>query len=337
MVAERDDIASADIMTVLTAILSHPKDFGETGIPVSTVILLDHFEEYTLHPRQTLLYNLFDIAQSKKAPICVLGLTTRIDATEALEKRVRSRFSQRIIHFNSLDHDQFRTLALSPLHCDLQLQESMMDNIPNREKERLNQYTDTWNQYVEESAELRKFIRYIYLVSGDMCDLLRSLIPRVAVLGSISEEEETPRAFPEFMSLIPGTDDLSTQGKVCLLKRLSVLSLGLLIAAARVELKSGVINFSTTFNEFNSLTTRALISQKGVGVTNSRAYSAQVSIGTWEALLREAILVPLTGIAGKGWEFRAVTVEVGLHEIRTAVKASAITIPSVMNSWLTLG
>ncbi len=47
-----------------------------------------------------MLYNLFDIAQAKKAPIVVLGLTTRVDVVESLEKRVKSRFSHRYVHLS---------------------------------------------------------------------------------------------------------------------------------------------------------------------------------------------------------------------------------------------
>ena len=46
---------------------------------------------------QTLLYNLFDIAQSRAAPIIVVGLTTELDVVESLEKRVKSRFNHRQI------------------------------------------------------------------------------------------------------------------------------------------------------------------------------------------------------------------------------------------------
>ena len=64
----------------------------------SIVILLDEFDLFVTHPRQTLLYNLFDIAQARKAPIAVIGLTTKVDVTEMLEKRVKSRFSHRYVY-----------------------------------------------------------------------------------------------------------------------------------------------------------------------------------------------------------------------------------------------
>lgn len=93
----------ADTLASLLALLSHPSELSETSseqIAKSVIFVLDEFDLFTTHPRQTLLYNLFDIAQSKKAPIAVLGLTTRIDVMESLEKRVKSRFSHRYVHLS---------------------------------------------------------------------------------------------------------------------------------------------------------------------------------------------------------------------------------------------
>lgn len=93
----------ADTLAMLLALLSHPDEIsGERGDQTakSVLFIMDEFDLFATHPRQTLLYNLLDIAQSRKAPIAVLGLTTRIDVTEALEKRVKSRFSHRYVHLN---------------------------------------------------------------------------------------------------------------------------------------------------------------------------------------------------------------------------------------------
>ena len=96
----------ADTMATLLALLSHPEELfgpsdGQTNGAVtaarSIVIVLDEFDLFVSHPRQTLLYNLFDIAQARKAPIAVIGLTTKVDITEMLEKRVKSRFSHRYV------------------------------------------------------------------------------------------------------------------------------------------------------------------------------------------------------------------------------------------------
>jgi origin recognition complex subunit 4 len=66
----------------------------------SVIFIIDEFDLFATHARQTLLYNLFDIAQARKAPIAVLGLTTRIDVVESLEKRVKSRFSHRYVYLS---------------------------------------------------------------------------------------------------------------------------------------------------------------------------------------------------------------------------------------------
>ncbi|KMU83922.1 LOW QUALITY PROTEIN: origin recognition complex subunit 4 [Coccidioides immitis H538.4] len=87
----------ADTMASLLALLSEvPVDAADTMTTTkSVIVILDEFDLFTYHPRQTLLYNLFDIAQAKKAPIAVIGLTTKVDVMENIEKRVKSRFSHR--------------------------------------------------------------------------------------------------------------------------------------------------------------------------------------------------------------------------------------------------
>lgn len=107
--ATEDEVAKvssyADTMATLLALLSHPEElFGPSSnsetltAAKSVIIVLDEFDLFVSHPRQTLLYNLFDIAQARKAPVAVIGLTTRVDVTELLEKRVKSRFSHRYVY-----------------------------------------------------------------------------------------------------------------------------------------------------------------------------------------------------------------------------------------------
>ena len=48
------------------------------------IFILDHFESFCSHKNQTLLYNLFDVAQSRAVPITVLGVSSSIDVTELL-------------------------------------------------------------------------------------------------------------------------------------------------------------------------------------------------------------------------------------------------------------
>ncbi|KAF8265119.1 origin recognition complex subunit 4 C-terminus-domain-containing protein [Lactarius quietus] len=67
-----------------------------------TVIILESFDLFAIHGRQALLYCLLDTAQSCRAGkgskgIAVIGVTTRVDTISLLEKRVKSRFSGRML------------------------------------------------------------------------------------------------------------------------------------------------------------------------------------------------------------------------------------------------
>ncbi|KAH9049591.1 origin recognition complex subunit 4 C-terminus-domain-containing protein [Lactarius hengduanensis] len=67
-----------------------------------TVLILEAFDLFAIHGRQALLYCLLDTAQSCRAGkgskgIAVIGVTTRVDTINLLEKRVKSRFSGRML------------------------------------------------------------------------------------------------------------------------------------------------------------------------------------------------------------------------------------------------
>ena len=64
------------------------------------IITLSSFDLYTSRPRQALLYVLLDAVQagSYTPGLCVVGMTSRLDTTDLLEKRVRSRFGGRTIN-----------------------------------------------------------------------------------------------------------------------------------------------------------------------------------------------------------------------------------------------
>jgi len=93
------EMSFADTLTTLLYTLSHPSELSETTedtTSASVIFILDSFDEFLTHPRQALLYNLFDIAQARKAPIAVICLGRQINAIDGLEKRVKSRFGGRI-------------------------------------------------------------------------------------------------------------------------------------------------------------------------------------------------------------------------------------------------
>ena len=116
----------ADTLTTFLYTLNHPNELsseatqdGAKTTSASVIFILDHFDEFLSHPRQALLYNLFDIAQSRKAPIAVICLGRKINAIDGLEKRVKSRFGGRIKQVSRpIDLEEFWKTCQAALSVD---------------------------------------------------------------------------------------------------------------------------------------------------------------------------------------------------------------------------
>jgi origin recognition complex subunit 4 len=80
---------------------------------------MDEFDLFTSHGKQGLLYNLFDTVQSANNALLVLGMSSRYDVLDLLEKRVRSRFSHRqIFVLPPGTVDDFTRIAINALTID---------------------------------------------------------------------------------------------------------------------------------------------------------------------------------------------------------------------------
>ena len=98
------------------------------------VVVLDAFDFFAQHPRQALLYCLLDTGQNCRVGagrngLLVVGMTTKVNCVNLLEKRVKSRFSQRVLRVPSLtgldDAVQFVKTILSPGPERLEPEEAM--------------------------------------------------------------------------------------------------------------------------------------------------------------------------------------------------------------------
>ncbi|EAU90385.2 origin recognition complex subunit 4 [Coprinopsis cinerea okayama7 len=92
-----------------------------------TIVLVDAFDLFALHPRQALLYCLLDTVQSCQSAkgnkgLAVIGLTTRVDTLQLLEKRVKSRFSGRILRVSAARKEyQWMKILKSVYMAEIQL------------------------------------------------------------------------------------------------------------------------------------------------------------------------------------------------------------------------
>ncbi|XP_050522744.1 origin recognition complex subunit 4 [Daktulosphaira vitifoliae] len=111
---------------------------GDRSGSKSIIMVLDRFDLFCTHTNQTLLYNLFDAVQSQQNPICIIGMTSRIDVTELLEKRVKSRFSHNLIMLKPpADYNKI----LDRMKCLLKIE---------RKYKIKQDICDNWNNSIEE-------------------------------------------------------------------------------------------------------------------------------------------------------------------------------------------
>ncbi|OQR68156.1 origin recognition complex subunit 4-like [Tropilaelaps mercedesae] len=135
----------------------------------SSIFILDDFELFTQHRNQTLLYNLFDIAQSRQAPVAVVGLCCRLDAVELLEKRVKSRFAHRFLNLiNCFKEDDYVAVAETLLSID---SKRFADE----------SFAQKWNQNLKRVVmpQLKDSLLKLYNLNGMVRTLVNCLQPMV--------------------------------------------------------------------------------------------------------------------------------------------------------------
>ncbi|KAL9581926.1 MAG: hypothetical protein Q9212_003601 [Teloschistes hypoglaucus] len=320
----------ADALTSLLALLAHsPEDeTKEEEIARSVIFVIDEFDLFASHPRQTLLYNLFDVAQSRNAPIAVLGLTTRIDIVESLEKRVKSRFGQRYVYLtHPRTFQSFQDICKATLTARDAPSKSFDDRLRG-EKLQDTQLRAKWNHYVDmlfaEDGELRYLLEQLFARSKCITSFSAAAMLPISVLSS----SNIPTGLTFLESWLP-----SAESKLQLLPSLSDLELSLLIAGARLDiiLDTDVCNFAMVYEEYVQLASRVKVQSSAAGQTavggGARVWGKEVSLRAWEKLTELELVIPVGagtrrfGGAGSMWR-----VDVAMEEIGASVPRMGATL-----------
>ncbi|OAA60784.1 Zinc finger, FYVE/PHD-type [Cordyceps fumosorosea ARSEF 2679] len=323
----------ADTMASLLALLSHPSEIlgRDEGVTSQAVVfVIDEFDMFAAHPRQTLLYNLFDIAQSRKAPIAVLGCTTRMDVVEMLEKRVKSRFSHRYVYLS---------LAKAlPAYWQI-CRQGLMLGEADGEKEGLDvglegyaDFQEYWTRKIDELYKHRQFqdlLQYHFYTTKSASAFFSEWMLPLSYLSPNDLTLRVPAAEAELTSLAP------PDSRMQLLNSLSELDLSLLIAAARLDIvaHTDTVNFAMAYDEYSALVGKQRVQSAASGLVavggNVRVWGRGVASTAWERLVGLSLLVP-SGLGGGrtlgsgGLDGRMWKVDVSLEEIPSGVKLSAV-------------
>ncbi|RCI10401.1 hypothetical protein L249_4392 [Ophiocordyceps polyrhachis-furcata BCC 54312] len=340
----------ADTLASLLALLSHPSEItgrDEGGVTSQSVVfIIDEFDMFAGHGRQTLLYNLLDIAQSRKAPIAVVGCTTRLDVVEMLEKRVKSRFSHRCIYVSPP-----RSLAGFWQVC----RQGLVVEWPDVGAEGIDAGVEGWDEFhaywsrkIEELYEQRSFqdlLRYHFYTTKSAAAFMAEWVLPLTQL-SATKTMDLLRCCGEEGDFSTTTTTTTTvvgppprSRLEPLLSTLSDLDLGMLIAAARLDVvaDTSTVNFAMAYDEYGSLVARQRLQSatSGLLASGGGGVGEGVAAVAWERLISLGLLASVTGGAGTGksggggggqggLEGRMWRVEVKLEEIPGAVELSPV-------------
>ncbi|KXS98957.1 hypothetical protein AC578_4987 [Pseudocercospora eumusae] len=307
----------ADTMARLLALLSHPTEVGlETDqVTKSVIFVLDEFELFASHPRQTLLYNLFDIAQSRKAPIAVLGLTTRIDVAESLEKRVKSRFSHRYVHLSMAKSLQgFESICRNVMTISPdELTTDEKDVLEVSEEASKLQPVAAWNAIVDKaiaSEACSSVIRRLYYTTKSAPEFFATLSLTVATMPT--DSPTTKDLLEHFSTSMSSASLQAPDSKLTLLSSLSTLQLALLICAARLTniYNTEVISFALAYEEYKDLAGKARLQASASGaIATTKVWGKEVAKGAWDQLIDVGLIMEDGRTGGTG------RVDVALEEI----------------------
>ncbi|KAG7854593.1 hypothetical protein KL939_004866 [Ogataea angusta] len=264
-------------------------DDDEMQMPI--IFVIDELDKYTNDAKQTLLYNLFDVAQSSSNShaVAVIGLTTVTGVREQLEKRVKSRFSQKVIQLTKP-----RQLAefCDSVYCMISVDP---DDFEPSMLELAQRYNSHMKTLLGGASELRKLVVRNFYTVKDLNILKSQLTPFIAKMDMTT--------FSGGPIPLVNTNNRSFQ----ILASLSELELKLVICAGRQLLKNSMdqVNFNIAYEEFERISssqTNTLNSQlqtMGRVKLDSAHHSRDLMLACWERLIYYGLLVePIRQING---------------------------------------
>ncbi|KAI8894890.1 origin recognition complex subunit 4 C-terminus-domain-containing protein [Globomyces pollinis-pini] len=291
-------------------------DNGDSAtIPI--VFVLDGLDLFATHPKQLLLYNLLDMSQNAQTPVIVVGISSRLDTLASLEKRVRSRFSHRIIHFYlSKTIESFTEIAKHALA----IQESNTTINSN--------YKFQFNSSLKEffkSKSVCNTIDELFSLSKDVTTLLQLCINTIHNLNP-ENPFPNPNIFTFSATLYQQDQQIMT------LNELSLLETCLVIAIKNVlRSQHESFNFEMVYEEYREFVRRVITLGRGVGQIN---FTKKVALNAFEQLQAIGILKPTTGVGSQcPKEYRMVKSLVTRSQIVNAFAHSSQHLPLNVVNW----
>lgn len=341
----KSDISSGSLTEVFEKILrvldstsfSNQRKSHKSGAAnkLTVVFIFDEIDTFAGPVRQSLLYNLFDMVEHAKVPVCIFGCTTKLNILEFLEKRVKSRFSQRVIYMPQIESlEQFKKLTGELL------------TVPRSSEYK---YANMWNQKIEEAladekSNFSKMAKINYETFKSLPRFKNSIIPLIHGANSFNtlcESLDSCDTIKDYAKNQLGSSLTATVAS------LSDLELAILICAARAVLKAKdeVMNFNLTYAEYEAMTkslnariptvAKAGTSKEGSSVLFDNAiklWKKKDVKNVWESLINLNLLTEKSAIGlresamavfyASNYQLQGTTIPFDLRQYQTQVTLS---------------
>ncbi|KAJ2893745.1 origin recognition complex subunit 4 [Coemansia aciculifera] len=274
----------ADAFTYILNLLRSSGSEGAESVP-PVLFILEEFDLLAQHPKQSLLYTLFDIAQSQQTPIAVLGVTARIDVMDLLEKRVKSRFSHRQIYVQCPQKkSDFIEIARLALHVS-----SSCDSVSMGFAEQFNTRVDA----ILAAESVARHIAHVFDFGMDARQLLQLFVMAASQLSAQSSLMQLSHVEASI------AQDVAS-AKMQVLSSVSLLELCLIISMkGLVQSGSSKYNFEMVYNEYKAFMSRHIMATSSGGAM--KAYKKPVALKAFETLVELEIVRPVaTSMAADG-------------------------------------
>lgn len=299
---------------------------------VSVIFVLEELDRFAQHMRQSLLYTLFDLPHNSNSGVSVIGLTSHINLREMLEKRVRSRFSHRLIVLNRPKTlDAFWDICRATL---LVSDERLMET-HSRECVVWNKHLEAlYQNHTAQSNALYSLVESVFYTTKDPRQVNYGCLYEFSKAGNTEENGDLPFSeFDESMAAVQNPSDASA-----ILAGLTELQLALLLSAARAQIKleSDALNFNLVYEEYKTAA-RAQQVKRQIALTATttpstgqpsgyRIWSRNAALSAWEQLEHVDLVVAVNTVTSKKGgsgtiteDLKMVKVDVDLRELAKVI------------------
>ncbi|KAM0756068.1 hypothetical protein T439DRAFT_19823 [Meredithblackwellia eburnea MCA 4105] len=305
-VEEGDWGSNASTMATLLRLFEPPPTTTSTcNSNKSIILIIDEFDLFALHPRQSFLYSLLDIVQGnrRKTGVGVVGISSRTDCLSILEKRVRSRCQSQVhqVMLPNSREDYFERLR------ELLVVADDWQGLRGEDDGGMEETVEDWNAKVEafcKDQDVKDYFERLWKIHGNVPTfLLQALSEMMAKLDYSAQHSSADWSSPApkemrvpdlDISLLPSVTTSEGKGKRDdLLQQCTTLELVVCVAAKHVRNihEDNCLNLEMLYSCYKQHLGRTELK----GGASAKAYSKMAFAMALDSLRQQEVFIPATG------------------------------------------